>query len=185
MNESISNGTLLIAEPFMNDTFFHRAVVLICEHDNEAGTLGFCLNKPLDLTLNEVVEDFPEFEAKIYCGGPVRKRALFFLHNFGDLLEDSKTICPGVWWGVNFDALKNLAAQGLVTPDRIRFFVGYSGWGEGQLVEEMSAGAWVTTQMHPNYMFKEDAEDLWQLVMSHKGSNFAIIAEMPDSMNLN
>jgi putative transcriptional regulator len=151
---------------------------LVCDHDSEGGTVGFCLNKPLDIMLNDVVDDFPDFEAQLYCGGPVRKRALFFLHNVGDLLEGSKLISPGVWWGVNFDALKTLAAQGLVTPDRIRFFVGYSGWSEGQLNEEMETGSWVISQMHSNYMFKEAPENLWQRAMGHKGSNFAIIADI-------
>jgi putative transcriptional regulator len=181
----IKSGSVLIAEPFMNDTFFHRAVVLICEHDDDTGTIGFCLNKPLDVGINDVIDDFPTLESTVYCGGPLRKRALFFLHNLGDLLEGSKLVSPGVWWGVNFENLKNLASQGLVTPERIRFFVGYSSWAEKQLSEEMEAGAWVTSEMHPNYMFKIKPEQLWQRTLENKGNTFAIIAAMPDSMNLN
>ncbi|MFZ4545332.1 MAG: YqgE/AlgH family protein [Saprospiraceae bacterium] len=178
-------GNILIAEPFSQDGFFHRSVVLLCEHDEESGSVGFCLNKPLDVMLNEVIDEFPEFEARVYCGGPVKKRALFFLHGYGDLIEDSKLISTGVWWGVNFEALKILATQGLVSPERIRFFVGYSGWSEGQLEEELSSGSWITAEMHPNYMFKDDPTELWQHSMKNKGNNFAIIAAIPDAMNLN
>jgi putative transcriptional regulator len=185
MNDTIKMGSVLIAEPFLNDTFFHRAVVLVCEHDDDAGTIGFCLNKPLDVTINDVVDDFPELDAQVFCGGPLRRRALFFLHNLGDLLADSKFVSPGVWWGVNFDALKTLVSQGLVSPERIRFFVGYSSWAEHQLSEEMQAGAWVTTEMDSNYMFKVAPEQLWKRTLENKGSNFAIIAGIPDTMNLN
>lgn len=181
----ISKGTVLIAEPFMRDPFFHRSVILLCEHEKEMGSMGFCLNKPLDLMINDVVDDFPAFEARVYCGGPVRQRALFFLHNLGEMLEASKQISQGVWWGMNFDALKILIEQGLATPERIRFFVGYSGWSENQLDEEMEAGSWVTTEMHPNYMFKDDPQYLWQRTLEHKGRNFAVIAGIPDVLNLN
>lgn len=180
----VKRGTVLIAEPFMMDTFFHRTVVLICQHDKD-GSFGFCLNKPLELMINDVVDDFPEFEARIYCGGPVRQRSLYFLHDLGDMLEDSSEISQGVWWGSNFEALKILVKQGLVTPERIRFFVGFSGWGENQLDEEMGIGSWVTTEMHPNYMFKEEPKDLWQKTLEHKGRNFAVIAGIPDVLNLN
>lgn len=185
MNESVQGGMLLIAEPFMNDTFFHRAVILLCDYDKAAGSIGFCLNKPLDVMLNEVIDDFPDFEARVYCGGPVRKRALFFLHNYGDLISESKLIAPGVWWGMDFENVKLLVSQGLITPDRIRFFVGYSGWSEGQLEDELREGNWICAEMHPNYAFKEKASSLWQHTMEHKGTTYAVIANMPDAMNLN
>lgn len=185
MDKQNLRGKILLAEPFSQDGFFHRSVVLVCEHDDESGTVGFCLNKPLDILLNDVLDDFPEFETRVFCGGPVKKRALFFLHGYGDLIEDSKLISTGVWWGVNFEALKVLITQGLVTPDRIRFFVGYSGWSEGQLKEEMTSGSWITAEMHANYMFKDAPEHLWQHTMENKGSNFAVIAAIPDSMLLN
>jgi putative transcriptional regulator len=181
----IEPGTLLIAEPYLHDAFFHRAVVMVCEHNDLTGSMGFCLNKPLDLTINDLVEDFPDFAAAVYCGGPVRKRALFFLHNVGDLLPNSRNICQGIWWGMDFDALRLLVEQDLVSPNNIRFFVGYSGWSEHQLHEEMEQGTWVLTEMHPNYMFKESAESLWQRALEHKGKNFAIIADIPDGMSLN
>lgn len=181
---NIEKGDVLIAEPFMMDQFFHRAVILICQHDKD-GSFGFCLNKPLDIMINDIIDDFPDFESRIYCGGPMRKRALFFLHNLGEMLEESTEISQGVWWGTNFEALKILIKQGLVTPERIRFFVGYSGWGENQLDEELETGAWVTTEMHPNYMFKDDPQYLWQRTLEHKGRNFAVIAGIPHVVNLN
>ena len=185
MDKHNYRGKILLAEPFSQDGFFHRSVVLVCEHDDESGTVGFCLNKPLDVMLNEVLDDFPTFEARIYCGGPVKKRALFFLHGYGDLIEESKLISSGVWWGVNFESLKVMINQGLVTPDRLRFFVGYSGWSEGQLDEEMAGSSWIISEMHANYIFKDDPLNLWQQTMENKGSNFAVIAGIPDAMMLN
>lgn len=188
MNEKPTTGALLIAAPFMEDTFFHRTVILLCEHDEideNSSSTGFCLNKPMELSINDIVDDFPEFEATIYCGGPVRQRALFFLHNLGDLMPNSKFVAPGIWWGHDFELLKTLVATGLATPDRVRFFVGYSGWSEGQLKEELETQAWVIANSHPNYVFKESSSSLWQRTMEHKGNAYVVMADMPPKMNWN
>ena len=65
-----AQGSLLVSEPFLADSFFKRSVVLLSEHDKK-GTLGFILNKPTDVTVNQAVDNFPEFEAPLYFGGPV------------------------------------------------------------------------------------------------------------------
>ncbi|HRJ17203.1 MAG TPA: YqgE/AlgH family protein, partial [Saprospiraceae bacterium] len=108
-----------------------------------------------------------------------------YLHNLGDLLEDCVKVTEGVYWGGDFDKLKFLINSGLVTPDNIRFFVGYSGWDEGQLMDEMATGSWVTADMHPNYVFKTQADELWQQVMHNKGDVYSVIATMPDTANWN
>jgi putative transcriptional regulator len=63
-------GRLLISEPFLNDDFFHRSVVLLAEN-SENGTMGFILNKPVGHNVHELINDFPEFESEVYFGGPV------------------------------------------------------------------------------------------------------------------
>jgi len=72
-------GSLLISEPFLVDSYFKRSVVLLSEHDDK-GTLGFILNKPTDVTLNEAVDDFPDFKVPLYFGGPVETDTLFYIH---------------------------------------------------------------------------------------------------------
>ena len=69
-NTMLKSGQVLIAEPFMVDPYFKRSVVLLCEHHNE-GTVGFILNKNIDMKINDLMSDFPEFEADVFYGGPV------------------------------------------------------------------------------------------------------------------
>ena len=88
-------GSLLISEPFLLDSYFKRTVVLLSEHDSK-GTLGFILNKPTDVKLNDAVEDFPEFDAPLYFGGPVETDTLFYIHTVGLLLEGAKEITSGI-----------------------------------------------------------------------------------------
>ena len=78
-------GSLLVSEPFLLDSYFKRAVVLLSEHDSQ-GTLGFILNKPTDVKLNEAVDDFPEFDVPLYFGGPVETDTLFYIHTVGELI---------------------------------------------------------------------------------------------------
>jgi putative transcriptional regulator len=182
--KKLKGGTILLAEPFMLDPNFKRTAVLLCEHSEE-GSIGFVLNKRMDIGLNELIADFPEFDTKVYFGGPVQTDTIHYIHNVGDLLDESRKIADGVWWGGNFETLKVLVRTELIKPENIRFFVGYSGWSETQLEEEMETGSWVTADMHPNYVFKSRPDSLWSQIMSNKGDLFTVIASMPDSVTYN
>lgn len=168
----------------MLDPNFKRAAVLLCDHGQD-GSIGFILNKKLDMNVEELIADFPEFHASVYFGGPVQTDTIHYIHNYGELLEESREIAKGVWWGGNFEKLKFLISSGLVEPSNIRFFVGYSGWSEGQLRQEMKIGSWVVADMDPNYLFKSRSDALWQQIMYNKGQAYSIIATMPDSVTWN
>lgn len=168
----------------MQDPYFRRAVVLLCEHHDE-GSVGFILNKSIDMSVNELVSDFPPFNAEVYYGGPVQTDTLHYVHNVGDLLDDSIRVAEGVWWGGDFEKLKILITNGLIEPKNVRFFVGYSGWSGGQLVEEMDYGSWVMAPMDANYIFRSKANQLWSQVMYNKGDLYEIIADMPDVVSWN
>ena len=129
-NEELQSGVVLLAEPFMLDRYFRRSAILLCEH-NEEGSIGFIMNRPLDLNIDGLIQDFPEFEAEVFYGGPVGNDTIHYIHNLGDLLEDSVKISSGVYWGGDFDKLKFLISSEMVQPHNIRFFMGYSGWSPG------------------------------------------------------
>lgn len=180
----VKRGNVLLAEPFMLDSNFKRSAVLLCEHDTQ-GSLGFIMNKPLSMSINELIADFPEFDAEVYFGGPVATDTIHYIHNIGNLLEDSLKVATGVYWGGDFDKLKFLINTNLAKPENIRFFVGYSGWSSGQLNEEMQYGSWVVANMDANYLFKTEPQELWQKIMSHESDTLAVIAQMPEGSSLN
>lgn len=180
----VKRGKILLAEPFMLDSYFKRAVVLLCEHE-ENGSLGFILNKPLSMQLNELLEDFPSFDAPVFYGGPVQTDTIHYLHSLGDLLEGSQEVLPGIFWGGDFNKLRFLIENELAHPHQVRFFCGYSGWSPGQLMEEMHFGSWVLAEMDKNYLFNAEHPELWRQVMENKGPNYSVIAQMPDGINWN
>jgi putative transcriptional regulator len=137
------------------------------------------------MNIGDLIEDFPEFESEVFFGGPVQTDTIHYVHSVGDLLEGSRLVVDGIYWGGDFEKLKFLITSKLILPDNIRFFVGYSGWSEGQLNDEMVYGSWVLADMDANYLFKSKPKNLWKQVMYNKGNTFTVIAQMPDSFTLN
>jgi len=180
----INRGKILLAEPFMVDSNFKRTVVLMCEHEVD-GSLGFILNRSLDMKISDLISDFPEINSTVYYGGPVQTDTIHYIHNAGELLDESQEIANGIYWGGNFEQLKALIREGLINEGDIQFFIGYSGWSSLQLNEEMTMGSWVVADLESNYLFKRKEEDLWQQVMVNKGDIYTIIAQMPDAINWN
>jgi len=181
----IRRGAVLLAEPYMIDPHFRRAVILLTDHSQADGTVGFILNKPLDVKINDLIDDFPEIESTVYFGGPVAKETLHYIHDVGDILDESVKIAPSMYWGGSFEKLKFLIDSGLVKPRNIKFFLGYSGWSASQLMDEMQYGSWITAHMDINYAFKTKHHKMWREVMRNKGGNYLVIGEMPDYSWLN
>lgn len=182
--EKIAGGQVLLAEPFMQDPYFRRSVVLLCEHHDE-GSIGFILNKSIDMRVNDLMTEFPPFDAEVFYGGPVQTDTLHYVHNIGELLEESIKVAEGVWWGGDFDKLKFLVSSQLVEPQNIRFFVGYSGWSSGQLNDELEYGSWMSAALDANYIFKTQPGQLWSQVMFNKGNLYEVIADLPEPMSWN
>lgn len=172
---------LLLAEPFMFDSHFKRSVILVCE-DNKEGTVGFILNKPMDMLVHELLTGFPEVDTKVYYGGPVKTDTLHYLHCRPDLLPDSQEIMDGVYWGGDFETLKMLMKHELITQADIRFYVGYSGWSAGQLRDELLTGSWIQDEGMVNHVFgaMSGREQLWHDVLKELGGSYHAIANMSD-----
>jgi putative transcriptional regulator len=177
-------GKLLISNPFLKDPNFIRSVILICEKD-EGGTLGFILNKRFEQSLNELVsletnQDFP-----VYYGGPVSTNSLYFLHNRPDVISASTPIGENVFWGGDFEETISNINNGVINFHQIKFFVGYSGWSNGQLEEEVEEGSWMVEKMQPFNLFESNENSLWKDVLVRMGGNYKIMANYPLDPTLN
>lgn len=179
---SIKAGDLLVAEPFMDDPNFQRSVVLITEND-ETGTLGLVLNKPSLFYVNEVIADFPAFKAKIYMGGPVGLDRVNFIHSYPDLISGSMHLAGNLYWNGNFEDLKRNIEEGNIQPNNIKFFIGFSGWGIGQLEDEMQEKTWIVSKDYRNIFKSSDM--MWKDVLEKMGGKYKIIANSPTDPSLN
>lgn len=184
MDTDFRKGDLLLSQPFMLDGNFRRTVVLLAEF-NEEGAVGFIINRPMDIRVDELIPDFPEFEGFAHFGGPVSTDTIHYVHRMGELLEESMPIVPGLFWGGNYEQLKALISQKVITENDIRFFVGYSGWTSGQLEGELETGSWMKGEMDSNYIFNFKSGDLWKKVVENKGDIYTVIANIPGTDILN
>lgn len=179
------SGALLVAPPMMLDPNFHRAVVLLCEHSDE-GSFGLILNRPLTLSLGDVLQDLPDAQAPVLStGGPVQPDTLHFIHRHGDVIPKSIEILDGIFWGGDFDLLKALVADGRTTARDIRFFLGYAGWSPGQLADEVEQGGWILTMADGDALFPEQPDQLWRAVLRRMGGEYALLSNFPADPRMN
>lgn len=188
MNIKPKSGSLLIAEPFMKDPNFKRAVVLLCEH-HEKGSFGLVFNRPLEANLSQVLPEMEEettaFDIPLYYGGPCEQNTLHFVHTIPDLPQAEK-IHEGLYWGGDFNDLKDRIRLGEIEDNMIRFFVGYSGWSESQLEEELKRSDWIVDDIQKvKILFEDDPFILWQEVLKNKGGNYKMMSNFPVDPRLN
>lgn len=177
-------GIFLVAPPVMQDPNFRRAVVLLCDHGSE-GSFGLVLNRPIDLSLNEVLEGYFAFDEALCLGGPVQRDTLHFLHRHHDATTEGVALTDGVRWGGDFDVIRDLAQRGAASSDDLRFFLGYAGWSPGQLEMEVDAGGWLLTSSTADLVFSGTPDTLWRTVMQRMGGEYALLANFPDDPRMN
>jgi len=177
-------GRLLISEPFLPDPNFERTVVLLCEH-NEEGSFGFVLNKPAIVKVNEVMEELKNFDHYIFIGGPVQQDTLHFIHR-NVAIEGGAEVRKDIFWGGNFENVLFLSDTQQLNPTHIKFFLGYSGWGPGQLEEELEENSWIVCDfVTEELMFETEPTGMWRKALGNMGGRFSVYANYPVDPNLN
>ena len=183
MNE-VNAGTILISDPFLRDPNFMRTAVFVCEH-TAVGTLGFVLNRPFEQKLEEFVPDLEGYHIPVHYGGPVQPDTLHFLHNIPELRQDAQCVIDGVYWGGDFLQLVPLIQQRKLDLDRIRFYLGYSGWSEGQLDGEINEKTWLTVSGSKDLVFHQEPTDVWREAVRRLDKSFHPIINYPIDPRLN
>jgi putative transcriptional regulator len=183
----LTTPVLLMAMPQVLDPFFHRSVVLLLHHE-EAGSFGFIVNRPTAIKVSEILKGMEvgwagREEAVAYFGGPVQPQLGTVL--FAPVLaetgpEDSATeVVPGVALTQHVGDLSRLAEA---PPDQFRLILGYAGWGEGQLMEEILRNDWLTAPVSSDLIFAPDPEEVWGAALKSVGIDPAALPSwMPGS----
>ena len=161
----------LIAMPQLGDPNFHLSVVLMIEH-GEAGSMGLVINRSAPLSLGELAEGQSMKIApghageNVFVGGPVEPQRGFVLHDC-ETIEEKHQVIPGLYLSFTLDALQPLLQN---AASKIRFCLGYAGWGPKQLEKEIAAGAWLCTEAAAEPTLAADPEELWDATLRGWGS---------------
>lgn len=177
-------GRILISEPFLMDNYFKRSIVFITEHNSE-GTVGFVLNKPINMKVNEIMTDLPMVNTIVSLGGPVQTNTLHYIHTLGDIIPGSIKVLDNIYWGGEFDVIKRLLESGSLTSENIRFFLGYSGWQANQLEDELNDNAWVVADIHPDEVMSKMNKVYWNKTLNRLGKKFQMWSNFPENPQMN
>lgn len=183
--DKLSPGIMLIADPFLKDPNFARTVVLLCEHQEEQGSFGFIINRPFEQKLDELIPDVLVPNIPVYQGGPVQMDTVHFIHQVPELITGGAEIIPGLYWGGDFAAAIQLVNSNPEESGKIRFFIGYSGWSQGQLQGELDEKSWILSAIDPVLLFAADEQEIWKQSLRNLGHSFAMMANFPIDPTLN
>ena len=172
-------GNILISEPLMNDFHFGRAVVLLIDHVESEGSFGIIINKRLNANVNQIADDFLDFEGAAYLGGPVSDNQLFFIHTLGNVIPESIPIIDGLYWGGNVETLKTLIATGIANEENTRFYLGYAGWDAGQLVSELVRNSWAISTITAEQFLNIPPEQMWTTFVNQLGESYQMWTRFP------
>jgi putative transcriptional regulator len=174
-------GCLLVAHPNMLDPNFRRTVLFVSEHDPNEGALGVIINRPLDKPVAELVSGDPPMDladVPVFLGGPVGKNQLMFA-----AFEWQKG--AGLRLNHNIALNESSNAGGQKNLLTVCAFVGYAGWGAGQLETELKQKAWLIRKANPSLLNLDRLPKLWFDIMRTLGPWYKMLASAPDDPSLN
>lgn len=179
-----AKGMMLISEPVLSDFYFSKSIILLADHNDE-GSFGLIINKPTDLVLSDISDEFSGINIRLFIGGPVKTDSIYFIHTRGDLVKGSTRIMEGLYWGGESEVLKDLILKKEISTSEIRFFIGYSGWQPGQLNREFKEEAWIVSATNANQILNSDPNTLWKDILKSMGKEFAMWVNYPADPSLN
>lgn len=177
-------GVLLIADPFLKDPNFLRTVVFLCEN-NDDGSFGFVLNRKYENTIDELIPELEGYPLPVYYGGPVQIDTIHFLHQYPEKIQGGEEVMKGIFWGGDFAAAVDLIKNNTTDSSKIRFFVGYSGWSEGQLATELEEKTWLTVKANRKLVFQTTVAEIWKDAIKQLGGDYEMMVNFPIDPQLN
>ena len=184
-NGNFLKGRLLLDGGDLRGSFFHRSVVLVCEHNSE-GAFGLMLNRAAGSKVGEVlVADLPDAlkEAPLFLGGPMQPTALSFLHS--DHFLPDANVFQNLNLGHSLDDLVEIG-ESFSSVKKVKLFAGYAGWSPGQLETEMKRKSWLTFPASLELVFDTPADLLWPKIIKSKGGwKNKLLSQMPDNLSWN
>jgi putative transcriptional regulator len=165
--DDLAPGKFLVASKELGDPNFAESVVLLLQHDTDKGTMGLIINRRSDVPLSRLFDDLKEAKGRsdsVYLGGPVELTTVLALLKSSTQPEDAKLVFGDVYLVASKALLqKTLAAK--TDAAVFHVYVGYAGWGRGQLEHEVSLGAWHILPADSDSVFYSDPDSVWPRLM--------------------
>lgn len=179
-NEANFSNHFLIAMPALMDPNFYHTVTYLCEH-NEKGAMGIIINRPTGLKLGEVLDQIDIkvteenlLDQPVYMGGPVQPDRGFVIHPIGSVWDSTLQVNDQVSVTTSKDILQAIAeGEG---PKETLVALGYAGWGEGQLEQEMTDNTWLSGPADTDIIFHRSVDERWRAAAKLLGVDLNLIS---------
>lgn len=183
--ESEKRTCLLIAMPQLADPNFFHTTSLLSEFTKE-GAMGVVLNRPLGVSVSQLMSEGKPIEGpsdiQAFWGGPVQSERGFVLHESEALASQSLEIQPGLYLTGSSEVLGQLMEeQKKPNPPRFRLFLGYAGWGPGQLEKEIASASWLTAPIDKGLIFDSTPQTVWARSIEKLGVDWSALASVPQN----
>ena len=165
------------------DFIFKRSVVLICDEENK-NPMGFILNKPLEINLSNIFSGVSR-KLKLFFGGPVSEDKLFCIHKSELKLKSSKKITEYLSYGLDLDEIISKTENGELDEENVMFFLGYSGWSDQQLKDEIDENFWKINKDYSKNIFEKSHENLWNKLTKKMEGDSYIWSNAPENLQDN
>jgi putative transcriptional regulator len=159
----LAPGKFLVASRALADPNFSEAVILLVRFDEEQGAMGLIVNRRTDLPLSRVFQDLKQAKARTdlaYMGGPVESDNVLALLKSSEKLDETQRVFGGVYLISSKDLLEKALAE-KVEPSGFHVYLGYAGWGPGQLEREVEVGAWHIMPPDAASVFDAEPDSVW------------------------
>lgn len=186
----VRSGHLLVAQPFLDEVWFSRAVISVIDYDKEVGATGVVLNNNMNYTLAEVLDGVNDRgrEVPVFCGGPLCQDRLYFIHTLGpEIIPGTRHYAPGLYIGGDFDHAVSYINTGYPADGMIRFFIGYTGWSGGQLEKEIESNTWAVVPggYDPSDILTSQGAPFWHRTVRAMGPSYRSWQFIPADIRAN
>jgi len=179
----IKKGNIIVAKPaVINDDVFNRSVILLSEH-NKNNTIGFILNKKVDLRISNLIPNI-KVDFDVFFGGPVETNSIFFIY-YNKKVSKSIKINDFFSWGGDVNQVVELINEKKISKDEIKFFLGYSGWSKRQLYNEIKLNSWIIKKEYNSNIIYSNPHHMWRNILNSIGGEFFLWSNTPRDPKLN
>ncbi|HIF40363.1 MAG TPA: YqgE/AlgH family protein [Planctomycetes bacterium] len=184
MASLIEPGSLLISMPSMLDPNFMHTVILLVDH-TPMGAYGLVVNRQLGADLGGLMPDRVSSSFPVHCGGPVEAQTLQFVHRLPQLITGGTRLGPDLYLGGSIEAMLLVVEEEGVGED-LRVLLGSSGWGAGQLENELQTGSWRQAPPDADSVFKAgSAESIWRAILGGLDAEGEQLSHLPPDVRWN
>jgi len=175
---NISQGDIIIAQPFHSSNYLQRSVILIIEKNNKVGNTGVILNKLSTIRMNEALYD-TTLTNHVYFAGPHDLNLISFIHN-DKSVDGCIPIAPGLYWGGDFTQVENRIEDKSIKQHDVRFLAGFMEWESGELEAEIANNQWWVSNINAEDLLRTHPDRLWSKKLIGDGNLYGMMDQVDD-----